>query len=201
MPVSGAMWATDAFYPTSDSIDTLDPRFRDNVKEFLAALTAAGAEVQINATRRPRQRAYLMHYSWCIWSRWQGTSPAHVPPFAPHPGESTIDIQWLHTTPRGAPDLAASLSAAHEMVIAFEIAHLHVPPALNSNHIAGKALDMDISWSDNISVKDKSGKTHAIATAPRDGTNRDLIAVGKTYGVHHFINVMADQPHWSVDGH
>jgi hypothetical protein len=201
MPFSGALWTVDSVYPTSDSIDSLEPQFRSNVKDFLAALTAAGASVEITATRRPRQRAYLMHYSWCIWSRWQSTSPAHVPPFMPRAGESTIEIQWLHKTLAGAPDLAASLAAAQEMVTGFEIGHLHVPPALNSNHIAGKALDMVISWDGDLSLKEKSGRSSAITYGAKDGTNPHVIAVGKSYGVYHYIDVMADQPHWSVNGY
>jgi hypothetical protein len=188
-------------YPTSNSLASLDPSFGPKVKQFLDALAAAGASVQITATKRPPERAYLMHYSWCIWKDWKGTTAANIPAFVPQAGESAVDIQWLHQTPSGQPDLAASKNAAHQMVMGYSISNLHVPPALRSNHIAGKALDMVISWSGTLSIKDKMGAIQAIASAPRDGTNQQLISVGKSYGVYHLVNVMADPPHWSYNGH
>jgi hypothetical protein len=124
-----------------------------------------------------------------------------VPAFAPNAGEQPIDIQWLHKTAAGAPDPAASQAGALAMVNGYGLSGLHVPPALNSNHIQGKALDMMISWTGTLSIATKSGQTQQIATAPRNGTNAQLIAVGKSYNVIHLLNVMADPPHWSVDGH
>lgn len=193
MTVSGTSWVQ--LFPTSSSVESLEPDFRKKVKEFLNALTMAGAHVTITATRRPRQRAYLMHYSWCIWKHWQGTNASSVPAFVPHAGEAAIDIQWVHSTP------SLSLTAAYAMASAYGITGLHVPPALNSNHIQGKALDMVISWKGTMSIKEKSGTTKAIKSTPRNGTNADLLKVGKTYGVIHLINVMADPPHWSFNGH
>jgi hypothetical protein len=142
-----------------------------------------------------------MHYSWCIWKHWQGVSPVSVPAFAPNSGEAPIDIQWVHKAPGGSPDLVASIDAAHAMVVGYSISNLQVPPALNSNHIQGKALDMVVSWNGTLSIKDKTGAVQHITTAPRDGTNAHLINVGETYGVHHLVDVMADPPHWSFDGH
>ena len=141
-----------------------------------------------------------MHYSWCIWKHWQGTAPTSIPVFIPQGGEQPINIQWLHMATTGTPNLSASINAAHAMVVAYHIANLHVPPALNSNHIQGKALDMLISWQGTLVIKDKTGTTKSMSAAPRDGTNSDLIKVGKTYGVHHLHNVMADPPHWSHNG-
>ena len=199
MPFSGTSWVQ--LFPTSKSLASLDPVFRQRVTNFLDALTTAGAHVTITATRRPRQRAYLMHYSWCIWKHWNGTTASSVPAFMPEAGEAPIDIQWVHKTPSGAPDNNASVQAAFAMAGAYEITGLHVPPALNSNHIQGKALDMVISWHGTLSIKEKSGQTRTITSTPRTGTNADLIDVGKTYAVFHLINVMADPPHWSINGH
>ena len=66
-----------------------------------------------------------------------------------------VDIQWDHA------DDAGSRRGAQEMVTGFALA---VPPksvnapATTSNHIVGKAIDMDITWSGTITVKDKNGK-------------------------------------------
>jgi hypothetical protein len=199
MVLSGPSWVS--LYPTSKSINTLDPSFRSNVQAFLDALIEAKASVQITATTRPRERAYLMHYSWCIWRHWNRINPAAIPAFVPRGSESRIDIEWLHKTPTGLPDLAATYNAAQAMVRGYGIGRLRVPPALTSNHIAGKAIDMIISWKGDLSIKEKSGTTKRVASMPRDGTNAELITVGKTYDVYHLVNVAADPPHWSYNGH
>ena len=197
MALSGIGWVSQ--FPTSTSINDLDSSFRPKVQAFADALATAGANVTVTASRRPRQRAYLMHYCWTIWKHL--TNPSHVPAFVPMAGEAKVDIEWLHTTPDGSPNVPASRAAAAAMVQAYAMTGLHVAPALNSNHIAGKALDMAVTWTGTLSVKDKAGHAVSIATTPRDSTNAKLIEVGKTYGVIHFINVMKDKPHWSVNGH
>jgi hypothetical protein len=198
MPVSGANWAR--LYPTSSSLTTLEPTFQLKVSRFLDALSAAGATVDITATRRPRQRAYLMHYSWCIVKQWHGLQPASVPAFKPGPGETPIDIQWQHMKPGGHPDPIASQVGAQAMVRAYAIARLKVPPALKSNHIAGLAIDMQISWNDALTLKDATGTAVTISSLPRSGMNPDLIKVGASYGVIHLHRAAADPVHWSVDG-
>jgi hypothetical protein len=199
MALSGPNWVSQ--FPTQSSISALEPDFRGKVQAFVAALAAAGAHVHVSATRRPRQRAYMMHWSWCIWKGWQGTTPMSATAFVPQAGEASVDIEWVHKTPQGNVDLAKSKSAAHAMAVGFQLTNLHVPPALTSNHIQGKALDMNISWSGELSIKDKDGNVVKISSAPRDGTNAELIKVGKSYGVIHLVNVMADPPHWSWNGH
>jgi hypothetical protein len=69
--LSGKDWVNK--FPTSKSVADLDPTFGANVSKFLAALAAAGASVAINATYRPKERAYLMHYAFRIAR--QGLSP------------------------------------------------------------------------------------------------------------------------------
>jgi hypothetical protein len=196
MPVSGKSWV--AKFPTSKSVDDLEPDFRDKVKAFVAALTAAKAGIAISATVRPPQRAYLMHFCWLIAKKLQ--DPATVPAFKPEAGQDPVDIQWLHKKPSGAPDVVASRAAASDMVAAYGMTKLNVAPALKSNHIIGKALDMSVSWSKTLSIQNKAGKTIEIKSSPRDSTNPDLIAVGKTYGVKHLIDVNKDPPHWSFNG-
>jgi hypothetical protein len=200
MSLSGPEWVKQ--FPTSSDVDDLDPTFAVKVRAFLDALVVAKARVRITATRRPPQRAYLMHYAWCIARQWHGTSPASVPAFVPKsPREPGVEITWLHRDSKGLPDFSASKRAAQAMVNGYQISRLHVPPALRSLHIEGKALDMAISWSGTLDVADASGKTVTITSAPRDGTNADLIKVGASYGVIHLYHVQKDPVHWSVNGH
>lgn len=206
MPISGPWWASQ--FPTSDKLTDLDLLFQQKVVHFIHALKVAHAHVSISATRRPRQRAYLMHYSWCIWKRWKGITADKVPAYHPKAtNDSPVDIQWLHRTPRGEPDLHSSRAAAGKMVSLYEMSNLHVPPAYDpkghhdSRHVEGKALDMTISWHGTLKIMDAKGNPVEIASNPRSSTNPALIEVGASYGVIHFLDVHKDQPHWSVDGH
>jgi hypothetical protein len=196
MPVSGKDWVKK--FPTSESIDDLSPGFRDKVQGFVDALKEAKATISVNATRRPKQRAYMMHFSWLIAKKQ--IAPADATPFKPAEGEEGVDIQWVHKKANGSADVAASRAGAQEMVDGFEIGGGKVAPALNSNHIRGTAIDMTVSWSGTLSIKTKSGKTVAISSTPRSSVNPDLIAVAKTYGVIHFSPPAKDPPHWSLTG-
>ena len=62
---SGKYWVTwaNAHAKNSDSVDDLVDPFQKNVKAFIAALEAAGATVDVKATRRDAKRAYLFHWS------------------------------------------------------------------------------------------------------------------------------------------
>ena len=181
--LSGKDWV--AKFPTSRSVDDLEPAFKANVQRFLGALAAAGATVVINATYRPKERAYLMHYAFRVAR--QGLNPLDVPV------RSGVDIQWAHRTAAGKLDLTASRKAAEEMVIGYDIAF---KPALNSNHTLKLAIDMTISWSGDLKIADASGKVVTIG-APRTGQNSKLITVGASYKV---IKLVSDPPHWSADG-
>ena len=180
--LSGAAWwhANQARYPNSEDLDDLAPPFREHATAFVAALRQAGAKVTVSATRRNRTRAHLMHYSWRVA---QGELDARKVPALPG-----LAIQWDHG------DAAKSRKAAQEMVALFGIAY---PPSLTSNHIDGRAVDMTINWAGTIKVKDKSGKTHALAEPRTGADNRDLHAVGASYGVR---KLLSDPPHWSDDG-
>ena len=105
-----------------------------------------------------------------------------------------VDIAWLHKT-NGKPDVPASRAAAAAMQRKYAIKY---PAALVSRHTQRRAIDMTISWTGTLSVRDFNGKLHRIASAPRNGSNAELIAVGKTFGV---IKLVTDPPHWSDDGH
>lgn len=188
--LSGAHWV--AQFPTSRSTDSLVEPFRSNAARFVAALQKAGAAVSIAATRRPPERAYLMHYAWMIAR--EGMSPTRVPR---HPG---VAIEWVHTDSKGGVDLTASRAAAEAMADAYALADT---PSLTSRHIEGRAIDMSIAWLGNLGIADlRSGALKTITSSPRTGAeNRELWAVGAGYGVIKLVKDPPDPPHWSDDGH
>ncbi|NYT42897.1 hypothetical protein HZY97_19140 [Sphingomonas sp. R-74633] len=182
-PLSGADWwnANQAKYPNSAAVTDLIQPFQANAAAFLKALKDAGATVTVSATRRNATRAHLMHYSWCVAKG--SVAPNKVPAL---PG---LKIQWDHG------DLAKSKAGAQAMSDLFQIAF---EPSLTSRHIEGRAIDMTISWSGTLKIKDKQGKTREIAGTPRSGDNPDLQKLGAGYGA---IKLLSDPPHWSDDGH
>jgi len=182
--LSGKSWVSE--FPTSKSLDDLDNNFKDAMQKFINALTEAGANITINTTRRPKERAYLMHWSWKIVKENYDASNI--------PAEPGVNINWWHE------DQETSKSAAQEMVDGYGINNLGVAPSLTSRHIEGKAIDMSISWSGDIKIKKNDGSEETITTSPNDGTNSKLIEVGASYGVIHFKDVEKDKPHWSTDG-
>jgi len=187
MPIaSGVNWVEK--FPTRADIGGCVSPFRENLEAFVAALKSAGAAVTMNATLRPLERAYLMRTCWLIA---HGNDPRTVDPMA------GVDIDWVHRDGSGQPDLAKSRAVAQAMVNAYGIV---AEPSLTSLHIKGLAVDMDISWAGSLKIADKSGTVHTISTAPLNGTNLQLVAVGQTYGV---IKAAfgTDPPHWSSDGH
>jgi hypothetical protein len=183
--LSGAAWV--ARFPSSKSVSDLDNDFKSKVEEFQKALTDAGASYDIKATKRPEERAFLMHWSWKIAKA--GQDPKQVPSM------EGVEIEWWHG------DLAKSKAAAEAMVDGYEIKKLGVAPALNSRHREGKAIDLAVTWSGNLKIKQKDGIEKTISTTPRTSENADLIAVGKTYGLIHFNPPAKDKNHWSTDGH
>jgi hypothetical protein len=197
--LSGPSWA--AQFPNSKSLADLSGAFQQDVISFINAMTAAGIKETTITTLRPPQRAYLMHYSWLI-AKGQ-IDPSDVPDFVPASGQAAVDICWVHTNSSGAEDLPASLKAARQMVSAFGIdRNLKVAPALNSLHTQGLAIDMTTTWSSKkITIVNGSGVPVTINTAPHTGLNSQLIAVGATYGVIHFLKAAKDPNHWSVNGH
>ena len=188
---SGRTWV--GRFPTSASVADCAQPFRGKLTAFVAALGAAGASVNIAATLRPPQRAYLMHWCWSIVK--QKTDPREIPPL------EGVAIAWAHLDEHGAYDPIASLAAAHEMVEAYGMQALNVAPALQSNHISGTAVDMAISWAGTLSIARRDGTVVHIDSLPRTGMNPELKEVGATYGVLKFVGGASDMPHWSADGH
>jgi hypothetical protein len=197
--LSGRSWVSQ--FPRSDLVSDLSGTFRRDVINFISAMRRAGITVTVIDTRRPPERAYLMHYSWLIEKG--KIDPADVPPFVPGPGQAPVRICWRHTDSRGAEDKAASVRAAKEMVSGYHISpSLAVAPALTSLHTKGLAIDMTTTWSKaTITIADGRGHRARISARPHSGLNSRLIAVGATYGVIHYLGVSADPAHWSVSGH
>ncbi|MFL6350513.1 MAG: peptidoglycan-binding domain-containing protein [Bryobacteraceae bacterium] len=185
MRLSGHDWVSE--YPNSTSPDDVAEPFRTNLKSFLGALAEAGAQVSIASTLRPRQRAYLMHFSFLIAAG--ATDASMVPTF------SGVDIDWIHRDSEGQPDPRATRNAAREMVTGYAIVYA---PALDSRHTQGLAADMDIFWSGNLTILNAHGRSLVISSTPRSGGNLQIQAIGATYGVN---KLASDPPHWSADGH
>jgi len=183
--LSGAQWV--ARFPDGGDTSALASDFRPGCEAFIAAITAAGARVAVSSTRRPAERAYLMHYAWRIHK--QTLNPQNVPP------KTGVDIQWLHRDASGGVDLKASRKAATAMVNGYGIAF---QPALKSRHVEGRAIDMTISWTGKLNISNKNGVITTISSTPRNGFNADLRRVGRTFGV---TKHPTDPPHWSTDGH
>lgn len=181
---SGAQWV--ARFPDDAKTSALAGAFRPGCEAFIAAMRAANANVAISSTRRPAERAWLMHFSWRVHK--QILNPQNVPV------NPNVNIEWVHRDTSGAIDLRASRKAATEMVNGYDIAF---QPALKSRHVDGLAIDMTISWTGKLAIKNKSGVLTTISSSPRNGFNIDLRKVGKGFGV---TKHPTDPPHWSTDG-
>lgn len=70
-------------------------------------------------------------------------------------------------------------------------------PALSSNHIAGRAIDMTIRWTGTLQLAGKDGATQSVAWMPDVNSNLALQQVGASYGVR---KLRSDAPHWSFNG-
>lgn len=165
---SDAIWC--GRFPTSTSLNDLDPSFEPKVVAFISALKDAGASVHVSATYRPKERAYLMHYC-CLIADGK---------IAPHdvPSMDGVNIDWV----------AGGKSGASEMVQGYDIAY---PAALQSRHTQRLAVDMTISWAGSIEMWDARGVSHICQA------QEDLWPIGASYGV---IKLPSDSPHWSSDG-
>ena len=181
--LSGTAWwrANQARYPNSRDVDDLEPGFRSRVEAFLASLKQAGASVAVTSTRRNPIRAYLMHFSWLV--AYGDIAPGDVPKRA------GVDIDWDHG------DLDKSREAAREMVNLFDMAHV---AALNSNHIRGTAIDMNITWKDALVMTRPAPLLTRIESRPRSGQNRELQQLAAA--VFEVRKLASDPPHWSANG-
>jgi len=186
--LSGKYWVTwaDANAKKSTKLEDLEPDFRKKAEAFIKALEEAGAKVDIATTRRSDKRAYLFHWCWKIGLRKAKPSEATVKPGVP--------IDWNHGS------LQKSIEGAKEMISGFDLAvppHSMVAPSMVSNHIAGKAIDMDITWTGTVNVKKKDGTLVEVPYLSNPNTNVKLHQVGASYGVK---KLTSDKPHWSHNG-
>jgi hypothetical protein len=186
--LSGKAWVTwaNTYAKNSDSVDDLVDPFKSHVKAFIKALEQHGADVKVRATRRDAKRAYLFHWSWMI--ALGKCKPSDATACA------GVDIEWDHG------ELAKSQAAAQEMVSGFGLAvppKSTVAPSLTSNHIAGKAIDMEITWKGTLHIPRQDGKVVSVPYTSNPNLNTALIGVGESYGVRKHRH---DAPHWSVDG-
>lgn len=185
---SGKYWVSWANTHAKNSlkVDDLDVLFKANVKAFIKALTDAGAQVVVSTTKRSNKRAYLFHWSWKIsQGKCKPSDAAKM---------SGVDITWDHG------ELTKSKAGALEMVRGFGLAvppRSINPPSLTSNHIAGKAIDMTITWTGTINVKKKDGNEEALTFSTNANTNIALHKVGESFGVK---KLKTDAPHWSFNG-
>lgn len=185
---SGKSWVTwaDSHAKNSSSIDDLEAGFKLKAKEFIKALEDAGATVKVTATKPSDKRAYLFHWSWKIALGKAKPSDATK--------KAGVDIEWDHGDP------AKSKAGAKEMVDGFGLAvppRSSVAPSLTSNHIAGTAIDMTITWTGKIKVKNKQGQSVEVQYMTNVNANTVLHAIGDTYGVK---KLKTDAPHWSHNG-
>jgi hypothetical protein len=182
--LSGKKWV--ARFPDTKLTASLANDFRPGCEAFIAAMRAAGATVTVSSTRRPAERAYLMHFCWRIFKRT--INPQNVPT------KLGVDIEWVHRKSDGSTDLLRSRSAAKAMVEAYSIAFA---PALRSRHTEGHAIDMTVKWVGKLIIRNHDNTPTTITSTPRSGFNLALRKVGKSYGI---IKNPSDPPHWSTDG-
>ncbi|QYK43023.1 MAG: D-alanyl-D-alanine carboxypeptidase family protein [Paracoccaceae bacterium] len=185
--LSGRAWfnANQSKYPNSKSVDDLSSTFKPKVVKFIKALETAGATVSITATLRSAARAEIMYYCWQVGVK--GMKAADVPKI------DGVDITWDHG------DEEASKKGAKEMYDAFGMTGQVAKPG-KSNHLTGNAIDMNISWTGTLKIKDGEGNDVEIDTTPTDETNTDLQALGATYGCKNGAKTLSEPWHWSPTG-
>lgn len=185
---SGKSWVkwANTNAKNSKKVDDLKGSFKTNVKAFIKALEDAGATVDVESTLRSKKRAYLFHWAWKIGLKKAKAKDATA--------MSGVDIEWDHG------DDKQSIAGAKEMITGFGLAtppKSKVAPSLTSNHISGNAIDMDITWTGKIKIKKKDGTEVEVAYNSNPNANKDLHAVGESYGVKKH---KTDAPHWSHNG-
>lgn len=188
--LSGNRWVSQ--YLGANRLQELRQPFRSHAEAFVGTLRAAGARVTINATYRPPERAYLMHWCWKIAKN--RVKPEDVPAM------NGVSISWKHYDKDDKYSHDQSVEAARAMVRAFQMERLGVAPSLNSRHTLGFGIDMTISWNGELTLPDAYGHMVKITSLPRTGMNRELHRVGASYGVVKYNRSGRDDPHWSDTG-
>ncbi|MFO0858752.1 MAG: hypothetical protein U0640_15515 [Phycisphaerales bacterium] len=172
-------------FPADDTVAALEDDFEKKVEAFIAAVKKAGVTPSIKSVYRPPERQHLMRWCWKIVEKNHDAQTV--------PAKEGVDIDWWHG------DQLKSVKAAKEMYDGYGLDTKAEPPE-TSRHTEKKAIDMSITWTGSLTIKDKDDKDVVISSEPRNSSNADLIKVAKTYGVIHFINAASDVNHWSTDG-
>jgi len=200
--LSGKKWRkiADEKWNKSSKIDDLSSTFKPKFEKFKKVLNDNGITESIDTTKRPYERAYLMHYAWKIAK--DKIKPENVP------AQKGVDINWDHG------DKEKSKKAAQSMVSAFGMIAM---ASLTSNHLKGNAVDMALDFSKfnkdrklTYKVKDKdtvriikiddeakvgvSAKGKKIASIG----DRELSKAGADFGVKRALDT--DIVHWSTTG-
>lgn len=194
--LSGKEWVKE--YKDKASIEDLSSPFKENVKDFLKAIDEAKKKTpkakityHISSTRRPYKRAVLMHYCHKVAHNKISPQQAQI-----ETQKENIPINWIHTDSSGKYSEKISRAKALEMKNAYG---MRDKASLTSNHILGKAIDMTITWTKNIDIKDKTGKAYTLT--PNNGAKcKELQDIGATYGVYKLVKNPPDDPHWSFNG-
>ncbi len=177
---SGPDWYHD--FPTSTAIEDLSEPFRTHIQEFIAAVEDnTGLTVQVLATLRPPERAYLMAYAYKIAN---GLHPEKVKERL-----ENVNISWVHYDSNGNADLTASRQAAQAMVLQYDIGSSGA--AFPSKHSEGTAIDMKIVLNGPVQIKNKEGDKVWISNQSQ------LKNLALTYNVRRYKLTN----HWSLSGH
>lgn len=179
---SGAQWHSR--FPDETTLDALAEPFKSNVEEFLNAINNAGGNIRITSVKRPKERAYLMHWSYQIKNN--SFPPQNVPNYD---SIGTVNIDWSHRDENGNIQLDKAIKGASDMN---ELYKSRFQPSLTSNHTKGLAIDMYITNIIGKTVKLRSGGPDKLVSS-----QDDLWMIAKTYGV---IKHPTDKPHWSYNG-
>lgn len=194
--LSGPSWA--GRFRDSSSVGALSGTFRNHVSAFIAAMRHAGIKVRPITTLRPAERAFLMHYSWLIAHR--KLSPLRVPHFHADRHHGPVAICWVHVGAHGA-NIHASIVAARKLATALGVVSMHGAPLLTTLRTEGLSIVMSTTWtSRKITITDATRHRVTIRSAPHNGLNKALIAVGATYLVIHFFKASQAMNDWSVNG-
>src|SRR5207249_3925710 len=154
--MSGAEWANA--FPGSTSTDALNADFKAKLEAFEKSLEGK-ARVDVTSTLRSPEQQFLMREAWLV----------------AHGEDSPSEADQANPT--------SSIQAAKQMVAAFGI---NEEPGETSNHSTGNAVDMNITWWADFTTTDGFGNEFRVHGDQNDKTNKDLIALGKSFGVVHF---------------
>ncbi len=125
--LSGMHWCKRFPEPEGETakLNVLDDSFKNKAIAFIRSLRNEGFGVEVSSTRRPSERAYLMHYAWMIYMENMDANTI--------PKMEGVDVIWSHNNTR---------TAAKDMCDTYK---LIARPSLNTNHTPGRAMDITLT--------------------------------------------------------